>query len=54
MSDLLINHEEFEESEKAMFFLKSLTPEMQEKLKTIMWWESLKPKESDKVAQAVN
>ncbi len=48
MSDLLINHEELEESEKAIVFLKSLTPEMQERFKTIMWWENMKPKEPDK------
>ena len=54
MSDLLINHEELEESEKAIVFLKSLTPEMQERFKTIMWWESMKPKEPDKSLQATN
>lgn len=53
MSDLLINHEELEESEKVMVFLKSLTPEMQEKFKTIMWWESLKPKEASETEMAV-
>lgn len=47
MSDILLSKEELKENEEMLSFLKTLTPEMQEKLKIIVWWENLKGKRNE-------
>lgn len=45
MSDILLNDKELRERDEILLFIASLKPEIFEKLKTIIWWESLKEKE---------
>jgi len=42
MCNILINKKELNQAETVTEFLKILSPEMQERIKTIIWWESLK------------
>lgn len=44
MSIILIDNEEMEQEKAITNFLKVLSPQMQEKVKTIVWWENLKAK----------
>lgn len=44
MSDVVLTKEEMEENKEVFEFITKLSPELQEKLKTIMWWENLKTK----------
>ena len=53
MSKVLITQSESKENNQIFAFLKTLNPKMQEKFETIMWWESLKPKEPAKEETAV-
>lgn len=50
MSIIFIDDEESKESIEMLKFLKSISPQMQEKLKTVIWWESLKTTEEPKGA----
>jgi hypothetical protein len=53
MSTILINREEMEQGQDITEFLKTLSPQMQERIKTIVWWESMKPKEQGEAKTAV-
>ena len=53
MSTILIDNEEMKQGQDMTDFLKTISPQMQEIIKTIMWWESLKPKEPAKEETAV-
>lgn len=53
MSTILINQEEMKQGKDVTDFLKALSPQMQERIKTIIWWESMKPKEPDKAKMAI-
>lgn len=48
MSEVKINELEKDDCKEMIIFLENLSPELKEKFKTIIWWESLKPKEQDK------
>jgi len=48
MIKILVDKEESEQSKDIVNFLKTLTPDIQEKLKVIIWWESLKSKKVKK------
>ena len=47
MSSMLIDNEELKQSKDITDFLKALSPQMQEKIKTIILWESLKRTENE-------
>ena len=53
MSTILINQEEMKQGKDITDFLKALSPQMQERVKTIIWWESLKSKEQGGAETAV-
>lgn len=53
MSTILIDCEEMEQGQDITEFLKTLSPQMQERIKTIVWWESMKPKEQGEAKTAV-
>lgn len=48
MSEVKINELEKDDCTEILIFLENLSPELKERFKTIMWWESMKPKEPDK------
>ena len=48
MAIILIDDEEAKQSKDITIFLKTLSPKIQERIKTIVWWESLKGRESAK------
>ncbi len=54
MSEVKINELEKDDCTEILIFLENLSPELKERFKTIMWWESMKPKEPDKALQATN
>ena len=45
MSEIKIDNTEKDDCTEMIMFLENLSPELKEKFKTIMWWESLKAKE---------
>lgn len=53
MSTILIDNEEMKQGQDITDFLKKLSPQMQERIKTIVWWESLKSKEQGGAETAV-
>ncbi len=53
MSDILLNDKELKERDELVLFVESLKPEMFERLKAIVWWESMKPKEQGEAKTAV-
>ena len=45
MSEVKINKFEKDDCTEMIVFLANLSPELKERFKTIIWWESLKSKE---------